>query len=260
MTTSRLKDSFLLYTEQSELVNELTNTQAGELFKSLFNYVATGEIPKLDGITKMAFLSIRQDLDKNAEKYEAIVEKRKAAGAKGGRQKAENVASLANASFATIDSSKSSYNDNVNDNDHVNVHVNDNVLSLNVEKKISDSDREILENYIRKKKLATRNVRAYANKMIENGDHREIIEKFKQRQAVKMIPREERIKSELESITDKFSCAKVLRVYHDNLEETPEEFYEVMKKYNLETSHELEEYWYEYRKQKQSESVKNRSG
>ena len=79
------KDSFILYTEQTELFNELTNEDAGKLIKGIFRYVKTGESPVFEGITKMAFIPIRQMLDRNAEKYEEKREKLSQNGKKGGR-------------------------------------------------------------------------------------------------------------------------------------------------------------------------------
>jgi len=84
MTNSK-KDSFILYTEQIELFQELSNEQAGELIKGIFSYVKTGKHPNFSGMSKMAFITIRQILDRNAEKYEEKREKMSRNGKKGGR-------------------------------------------------------------------------------------------------------------------------------------------------------------------------------
>lgn len=61
------KTSFILYTEYEELINQLSDEQCGQLFKSVFSYNNNGELPeKLDTVTKIVFTVIRQDLDRNA--------------------------------------------------------------------------------------------------------------------------------------------------------------------------------------------------
>ena len=55
--TNNKKDSFILYTEQIELFQELSDEQAGELIKGIFEYVKTGKAPEYTGMSKMAFIS-----------------------------------------------------------------------------------------------------------------------------------------------------------------------------------------------------------
>lgn len=83
--TKNKKESFILYTEQKELFHELTDEQAGILIKKIFDYVETGVRPDFSGMCKMAFITIRQMLDRNAEKYEEKREKMSQNGKKGGR-------------------------------------------------------------------------------------------------------------------------------------------------------------------------------
>ena len=250
MTKQKEKNSFILYSDHEELFNELSNDDAAELVRGLFRYNTTGEIPNLAGMAKMAFISIRQDMDRNKEKYEEIREQRRIAGQKGAQQRIKALketkksvcedtetqdsdkqvsAKQANAKSAKNDISKSGFY--VNDN--VNVNVDDNLS-------ISKEERELLENYIRKNKLATKSIRAYANKIIERGDHIDIIEKEKKK---KMTPelRDEKIKQELSSIVDKKSCAKVLGSYYMR-GSPPDEFNEISVKYDLDTYDKVEQY------------------
>lgn len=137
-----------------------------------------------------------------------------------------------------FDKTKKNFYENDNDN------VNDNVLSLREEMKISKAEREILENYIIENKLATKNVKAYASKIISNGDWKTIIEtesKKALQPKEQQLSREERIQKELSSIFDKQSCAKVLVDYYMR-GSPPEEFNEVMEKYDLDTYSKIEEY------------------
>lgn len=133
-----MKDSFILYLEQKEIFDELDNEEAGELIKAIFEYQSTGEMPILNKSLKLAFIPIKNSLDRNESKWEDEKQKRREAGRLGGLAKASNakqsVANLASAKSATNNSSKSKQNlanlaDNVyvNVNEHVNVNVNDNV-------------------------------------------------------------------------------------------------------------------------------------
>jgi len=237
--TKEQKESFLLYTEHKEIINELTDEQAGALFKKLFEYVSTGITPELCGMEKIAFISIRQDLDRNAEKYAHIVEQRKIAGKKGGQQRAIN---QANAIFAAKNQANQADNVNVNDNDNV-LSLNEEKNNLDEEEKISDEEREILENYIKKNNLATKNIKAYASKIISNGDWKSIIETERKNGQLKKtkLSDKERIEMELASIHDKRSCARILANYYMR-GSPPAEFDEVMEKYNLDTYSKMEQY------------------
>ena len=110
------KESFILYTEQKEVIDNLTDEDAGKLFKGIFDY-ALGNEPQFNNLLKLVFIPIRQQLERNAKKYAEIKEKRRIAGAKGGKQK---VANQANANFAKQNQANQAVNV------HDNVHVNDN--------------------------------------------------------------------------------------------------------------------------------------
>lgn len=75
---------------------------------------------------------------------------------------------------------------NIDTNSYINISLSS--------KKITKEEREILTNYVKRKNLAKSSVRAYVNKMIENGDHTEILEAEKRRLQAK----EEKKKKEVE--------------------------------------------------------------
>ena len=110
------KDSFLLYVNHRKFFEQLTLKQAGMLINGIFEYVEDGKVPKLDAVSKMAFISIKQNLDINAEKYKETVERRRIAGSKGGKQRAANLKNEANATFASKNVANQADNDNVNVN------------------------------------------------------------------------------------------------------------------------------------------------
>ena len=83
------KSSFLIYLDYQEQFDLLTDEEAGRLIKAIIKYEKTGEIPKLDGMLKMAFSFIKTQLDRDREKYNKKCEKNKENGRKGGRPKKE---------------------------------------------------------------------------------------------------------------------------------------------------------------------------
>lgn len=127
-----MKDSFILYTEQREVINKLSDEQAGRLIKAIYEYVETEKMPELDSLLDIVIIPFKQNLDRNKEKYNKISEIRAKAGAKGGKQKKQ------------LQTEESKCNDNENVNDNVNVNVNENE---NVSDSCVDGLQEIIEFY-----------------------------------------------------------------------------------------------------------------
>ena len=71
------KESFILYLEHQAVFKMLTDAQAGQLIKNIFEYEKTGQVPKMEQMLNVAFIPIKQDLDKNRAKYEKVVERNK---------------------------------------------------------------------------------------------------------------------------------------------------------------------------------------
>lgn len=71
------KDSFILYLEQKQIFEMLTDEEAGQLIKAIFEYEDTGQTVTLDRSLQIAFLPIKNILDRNKEKYEKVVERNK---------------------------------------------------------------------------------------------------------------------------------------------------------------------------------------
>lgn len=71
------KESFILYLEHQAVFEMLTDEQAGQLIKNIFEYEKTGQVPKMEQMLNVAFIPIKQDLDKNRAKYEKVVERNK---------------------------------------------------------------------------------------------------------------------------------------------------------------------------------------
>ena len=77
------KKSFLLYLDYEEHFSLLTDEQAGQLIKVIFQYEKTGEIPEIEGVIKMAFSFIKSQLDRDSIKWKEETKKRSDAGKKG---------------------------------------------------------------------------------------------------------------------------------------------------------------------------------
>lgn len=83
-----MKNSFVLYTEYAKHLDLLSMEQRGVLFTAIMAFETGEEMPEMDGMTKMAFSFISEQLSRDKEKYETICKKRSAAGQSGGRPKA----------------------------------------------------------------------------------------------------------------------------------------------------------------------------
>ena len=116
------KNSFVLYTDYRRQFDLLTDAELGQLIRAVMDYVETGQPPDLPAGPQMAFAFISAQIDRDMKKYQEVIEKRRAAGSAGGKQKAskakQEVASLANAS--TCYQAVTNLPDNENDNDNVN--------------------------------------------------------------------------------------------------------------------------------------------
>jgi len=72
-----MKKAFYLYQDQQEVIEQLTDIQAGKLFKAIYKY-ANNEKPELSPVLRIVFTPIRQALDRNRENYEKVSQINKA--------------------------------------------------------------------------------------------------------------------------------------------------------------------------------------
>lgn len=125
------KDSFVLYTKYIDTFKELTDEQAGKLIKVILEYVNDMN-PEPEGLIKIAFIPIKQQLKEDLVKWKEEKQKRSEAGKKGMESRYSNV----NKELTNDNSVSKCYNKtnnvkneltNVSDNVNVYVNVNDNV-------------------------------------------------------------------------------------------------------------------------------------
>jgi hypothetical protein len=76
------KNSFILYTDQREHFDELTDEQAGKLVKHMFAYVNDENPIAPDTVTRISFISIKNQLKRDLEKYE----EKRGGNSKAGRE------------------------------------------------------------------------------------------------------------------------------------------------------------------------------
>jgi hypothetical protein len=114
METATGKSGFLLYHDQRAFFCLLNDAEAKALILAVFDYEAMRTEPgPISPAADMAFVAIRQTLDRNRVKHDAIVERRREYGRLGGLAKA----SLSQQELAKP--SKASYTDTVTVTDTV---------------------------------------------------------------------------------------------------------------------------------------------
>ena len=109
-----MNDSFILYTSYYAIIEGLTDEQLGQLTRALFIYARDGEVTKLEPVVRMAFSFIKDNIDRNADKYQKKCERLRA-NAKKRWEKQMNADAEVNAN-----ASKSMLYDNDNDNEYDN--------------------------------------------------------------------------------------------------------------------------------------------
>lgn len=127
------KDSFVLYTKYIDTFKELTDEQAGKLIKVILEYVNDMN-PEPEGLIKIAFIPIKQQLKEDLVKWKEEKEKRSIAGKKGMESRYSNVnKELRNDNNVSKRYNKTNNvkNELTNLTDNVNVYVNDNVFNNN---------------------------------------------------------------------------------------------------------------------------------
>lgn len=82
-----MRETFLLFTEIIETVRDMTDEEAGVLFKMILYHEAGEEYMPVDGHVRaeVAFSFIRRQLDRCDQKHAETVEKRRSAGQAGAR-------------------------------------------------------------------------------------------------------------------------------------------------------------------------------
>ena len=116
------RDTFVFYKDWLNVIRDLPSEVQLEVYQAITEYAIYGNLIELKPLAKVAFGFVKQTIDRDTQKYMSIKEKRKEAGAKGGRplknkdleeskEKQKN-----QLLFEKSKKSKSPLNVNVNDN------------------------------------------------------------------------------------------------------------------------------------------------
>lgn len=134
-----MNDSFILYTSYYALIEGLTDEQLGQLTRAIFLYARDGEIISLEPVVRMAFAFIKDNIERNQDKYQAKCEKNRQIALERERKKREAREKAGNTNVhersRTCENNtnvheRSPYdNDNEYDNEYVNDNVDDNDVS-----------------------------------------------------------------------------------------------------------------------------------
>ena len=82
---SKDKKSFLLYTDYVTFINQLSDEQAGQVFKKILDFADTGtEDPIIDPMANMAWTMIKNNLVRDIDKWQIAKAEREAKGRIGG--------------------------------------------------------------------------------------------------------------------------------------------------------------------------------
>jgi len=124
------KKSFVLYSDQKELFEQLPDEQAGKLIKHIYKYVNDEDPETDDLLVKVAFSSIKAALKRDLDNWEKQLKQRREAGKRSAEVRRRNSTSV-NERSNSLNEKERNPTDNVNDS--VNVNVNDNEIKKKIE-------------------------------------------------------------------------------------------------------------------------------
>lgn len=84
-----MNDSFILYTSYYAIIEGLTDEQLGQLTRAIFLYARDGKTIKLEPVVRMAFAFIKDNIERNQDKYQAKCEKNRQIAIERERKKRE---------------------------------------------------------------------------------------------------------------------------------------------------------------------------
>ena len=84
-----MSDSFILYTSYYALIEGLTDEQLGQLTRAIFLYARDGDVINLEPVVRMAFAFIKDNIERNQDKYQAKCEKNRQIALERERKKRE---------------------------------------------------------------------------------------------------------------------------------------------------------------------------
>lgn len=128
-----MNDSFILYTSYYALIEGLTDEQLGQLTRAIFLYARDGKTIKLEPVVRMAFAFIKDNIERNQDKYQAKCEKNRQIALERERKKREAREKAGNTNVhersRTCENNTNVHERSPYDNDNDNEYDNDNDVS-----------------------------------------------------------------------------------------------------------------------------------
>lgn len=132
------KKSFVMYADYQKHIARLSDGDAGKLMKAIFAYVNGSDEVQLSPAADMAFSFIKERIDHDTEKWNAICQKRSEAGKKSGESRRNKQTRTKRTSVPFVEQKQANGNkdkqtrtkrtENDNDNDILSLsHDNDNI-------------------------------------------------------------------------------------------------------------------------------------
>ena len=78
MTNQNQRKSFIIHKDSLDILDQLTDEQAGRLFKAIFQYQKTGDFADLDQFTKIILTPFISQFKRDEDKWLNVVERNKA--------------------------------------------------------------------------------------------------------------------------------------------------------------------------------------
>lgn len=137
-----MNDSFILYTSYYALIEGLSDEQLGQLTRAIFLYARDGEIICLEPVVRMAFAFIKDNIERNQDKYQAKCEKNRQIALERERKKREAREKAGNTNVheraRTCENNTNVHERSPYDND--NVYDNDNDVSKETDNNIPSKE------------------------------------------------------------------------------------------------------------------------
>ncbi len=114
---SKNKKSFLIHIDSLDVLDDLTNEQAGELFNAIRSH-QIGEEIELHGVVRIAFSPFKNQFKRDDEKYQMTCKRRAEAGSLGGKQKVANASKCKQTIANVADNKTKNKNKTKNDSDN----------------------------------------------------------------------------------------------------------------------------------------------
>lgn len=139
-----MNDSFILYTSYYALIEGLTDEQLGQLTRAIFLYARDGEIISLEPVVRMAFAFIKDNIERNQDKYQAKCEKNRQIALERERKKREAREKASNTNVheraRTCENNTNVHERAPYDNDNDNEYGNDNDVSKETDNNIPSKE------------------------------------------------------------------------------------------------------------------------